>query len=146
MNPFKHLLTKLKYLVNEDAKIEGEEKRDFQWSLLFTRGPVTFLIGKGGLNTIFYDIGGKRELCYPKEAIKLLEKKSLDKYIAYAIYSKDKELVSGPFLFHDDTMALQAGKGQFFVGIKSSGKLVQLYTAKSNLFGKLAWSPVSNKT
>jgi len=145
MNPYKHLLTKMKYLVNEDKRVDDAEKADFQWSMVFTRGPVKFMIGKGGVNTIFYIMGDKREVCFPDDALKLLEKKSLDKYIAYAIYSKKKELVAGPFLFHDDAMALRAGKGQFFIGIKASGKLVPLYAAKPNLFDKLSWSPVVEK-
>lgn len=145
MNPYKHLLTKMKYLVNEDRKVPDELKSNFQWSLVFTKDPVKFVIGKGGVNTIFYLIGETREVCYPEDALKLLEKKSLDKYIAYAVYSKEKVLIQGPLLFKEDALLVVPKKGQFLVGVKSNGKLTPLCKAHVNLFNKVSWSSVAKR-
>lgn len=72
---FRAMRTKVKGLLTVEASMSKEERQAQQWQLLFTIDGTQYLVGKGGVNTMFYIVGsnGKRKLCLPHEMLDILD-------------------------------------------------------------------------
>jgi hypothetical protein len=71
---FRAMRTKVKGLLTVEASMSKEDRQAQQWQLLFTIDNTQYLVGKGGINTMFYTVGsGKRKLCLPHEMLSLLD-------------------------------------------------------------------------
>lgn len=86
-NPYRHLITKITALLRSEAKMTAEERRCNQWQLLVKFMDTQIMIGKGDVNTIFFQFGekGSRKACYPDQILEHLSKLASQKYWRYEL-------------------------------------------------------------
>lgn len=139
LNPFLNLQTKVKALLKVDDTLTKDQCEMFQWQLL-AKVPgcdFSFIIGKGGVNTIFFTpASGKRDVVYPDEALELLASLCKQKVFCYAVYDKRKEVV-GYFLNEADAKGADGAK--YVRSVSFSGKSSLIWKREKNLFGKMEW-------
>ena len=81
LNPYKHLYSKITALLRAEAKLSPEERKANQWQLLVQFANTQITVGKGDVNTIFFQFGdGKRRVCYPDEILDILKKHGEQKH------------------------------------------------------------------
>ena len=136
-NPLQHVLTKCKYLLYLESKLEPEERAAHQWQMLCKRSGVQYILGKGGANTCFITIGGgERKLFYPEEFIKYITTLAKQKYGAYGILNKASGKVSGPWVTLEETKRKKPKRTELgIVGIDDSGNHQELYYSSKALNG-----------
>lgn len=135
-NPFSHLRAQVKASLEREAKLSPAERKNQQWQFLTNVSGVYYLVGKGGANTMFYQIGaeGERKFAKPKEMLDIISGWAGAKFAMYAICKKPSKFSHGPF--HDIKQALEvvdAPKGSYIVGLTSDSKTIRLYKLKSGL-------------
>lgn len=150
MDPYKHLKRKVNSLLTAEATLTDDERATMQWQLLATIGKRRLLVGKGGVNTMFYRFDlvngdsvqeGERHICYPHEMLERLDAWSSREYEIYLITrSKTRHLASYQTLDsakqHDDVP-----DGHYIVGVTRDGKMKKLYVRKRGLKAS-SWSKV----
>lgn len=139
MNPFKNTLAKVRVLLKEDDALTKDQCAQFQWQLL-AKVPdcnFAFTIGKGGINTIFYMAAtNDRVVCYPDEALEVLQELCKRNVFCYTVYAKDKSQI-GHALFEDAAKNLEGAR--YIKSISFSGKATLVWKKEKNLFGKNVW-------
>lgn len=127
-NPFKHLVAKVKYMLYLESKLDLEECAQSQWQMFCKWCEIQYIFGRGGANTCFYQIGnGERQVCYPDELVKWLDKLSKQKFGAYAICDQNKKIKQGLFPSLDDCKDIEPKKaGLYIVGLDERGKFHRL--------------------
>ncbi len=141
LNVYKNLYTKVKYLLHSERDLTVDEKKLFQWQLHASLGDAepAFVIGKGGANTIFYSLSqGERKLCYPNDALDLLDNISKRKEFVYVALDKAKVKI-GYFLLEAE--ALDCKNARYVASVSFKGKTTTLWKKQKDLFGKKQWEP-----
>lgn len=137
---FKHMRTKVRLLLNAEAKMTAEERKAQQWQLLFQIRGTQYVIGKGGVNTMFYVVGDQpRVLCYPDELLAAIDFWDKKKYSEYAIYTKDGKPIETGIKTEKEALAKTAPTGSFIVAVAGTKK-VRKYVMSMSLI-KNAWKP-----
>lgn len=115
MNPYTHLLRKVKSLLAAEAKCTPEERKANQWMLQVNVGGSWFIVGKGDVNTTFVNFNNKRKVMFPDDLILLLEKLAAEKYNAYR---------RGDAVFLTEKLAIKAAPttGEKVYGITGVGE------------------------
>lgn len=146
LNPYANLVVKMRHLLKVDDPLTKDQCAMFQWQLL-AKVPdcdFSFIVGKGGVNTIFYlSASDKRVVCYPDEALEILQNLSKRSVFCYAAYSKDKSHL-GFFLYEED--ALNCESARYVRSISHKGKATLIWKKRKNLFDKIVWEPKSNSS
>jgi hypothetical protein len=139
------MLSKVRYLLKVESDHDADTRKQQQWQLLFTVDEgVQYVIGKGGVNTMFYQIGtNERVLCYPEELLTMLEKLAVAKYTSYGICSSDGTLVRSGITDLVLARKKKAPIGSYIVGF-SNGAKVKLFKRKKTLF-KEEWVKLVEK-
>lgn len=144
MNPYRHLLTKVRSLINAELPLNEDERRANQWVLYVSVYGDSIIVGKGDVNTIFYQFGktGKRQVCYPMDIVELLKERSAERYFAYVVKSASAE----ERLVWTLKRALTAPPDAYneIHGVGENDELSLLYTARKSLTGRV-WTPVKGK-
>ncbi len=139
-NLFKHMRTKVKLLLNAEMKMTADERKAQQWQLLFTIRGTQYVVGKGGVNTMFYVVGDKeRVLCYPDELLAAIDFWDKKKYSEYAIYSKAGKPLETGIKSEREALSRKAPTGSFIVAIAGTKKVRKYVMAMSLI--DLAWKP-----
>ena len=140
MNTLANMLTKCKYLLHLESKLEPEERALHQWQLLTKRSGVQYICGKGGANTCFIIIGdGERTLYYPEDFIKQLAALAKQKYGSYGIWDKKAEKLYGPWPQLDVPKKRVPKRSTLvIVGIDDAGKQHEIFYASKGLDG-ISW-------
>ena len=128
-NPYRHLQSKVRGLLMTEAKLSKEERENNQWQLLFTFAKTQVIIGKGGINTIFYQFGkkGKRHVCYPDQILDMLEQLAKQKHWRYIVrdasgapvktsFNEQQIMKAEPVLKHTISGVTDEGETVLFVG------------------------------
>lgn len=137
MNPYKNLLTKVKALLKEDDHLTKAQCEQMQWQLLVKIADYQFVIGKGGVNTIFYTASSEeRAICYPDEAIALLEKLAKGEVFTYIAVDKNKEVI-GNALTVESAQAMKNARTVFSINFKGRRTVVSRKVV--DLFNKKVW-------
>lgn len=139
------MLAKVKALIRVEIEHTAKDRALQQWQLLFTIDDVQYIVGKGGVNTMFYQIGkAERVLCFPDELIAMIESYLKMEYTSYSIYSPEKEkLISGlPTI--DAAKKKKAAVGCYIVG-HADGKRFRLFTRKLSMYKEPMWMPFVKK-
>lgn len=90
MNPYRHMQVKVRALLASEAKLSAEERRQNQWMLQVSFCGTKLLVGKGDVNTIFYQLGdGKRNVVYPDTMLERLEAWAAQPFYLYVAMTKD---------------------------------------------------------
>jgi hypothetical protein len=145
MNPFTHLRTQIKSCLEKEARLSPSERKQHQWQFITTVNSVTYMVGKGGANTMFYSIGieGKRHLCMPKEMLSIISSWVGSKYPMYAIGKKKGAYTHGPNPSIDTLLEEDPNTGSFIVGLTHEGKAIRLYRYEAGMMGN-QWVKFTN--
>ena len=132
---YRAMLSKVRYLLKVESDHDMETRKQQQWQLLFTVDEgIQYIIGKGGVNTMFYQVGeNERVLCYPEELMNFLEGLTKAKYTSYAIASHDGEKLRVGLVSLEAAKKKKAPVGSYIVGL-NDGKAQRLYKRKKTLF------------
>ena len=137
---YRTMLAKVRSLMLNEARLSDKLKSAQQWQLLFQIDGMDIIVGKGGINTMFYILGtgGKRVICYPDELVDKIKKWSQRKYTAYIVYDKDGNGLAGPSMkkIRDTDFPTRSYQSGFY-----NGKEVKLAVLQKSLTGR-AWVPV----
>ena len=145
VNHFSHLRSQVKACLEKEAKLSPNDRKKHQWQFLTTLNGVTYIVGKGGANTMFYSVGnGERKLCHPKEMLDIISSWGKAKYAMYAIGKKRDAYTHGPSEDIDTLLEEQGEPGEYIVGMTSDGKVVRLYEAKKGISSTI-WVPFERK-
>lgn len=86
MNPYKHLAVKVRALLASEAKMTAEERKQNQWQLLVTFTDTKLTVGKGDVNTMFYQFGdGERKIAFPDTVLDRLDALGTQKHYRYLV-------------------------------------------------------------
>lgn len=101
MNYYANLLVKVKGDLKADDQLTKEQSQAFQWNhLLSIPGhEYHFVIGKGGINTIYLALDtlnndDSRKVCYAEDAIEILTKLSKLKHYCYVALDAKKNYLA----------------------------------------------------
>tara|TARA_B100000700_G_scaffold88627_1_gene99995 strand:- start:112373 stop:112825 length:453 start_codon:yes stop_codon:yes gene_type:complete len=147
MNPFTHLRAQVKANLEREAKLSPAERRQHQWQFFTTVGEVTYIVGKGGANTMFYMVGqnGERHMCSPKDMLDIISSWGQSRFAVYAVCKKPSKFSHGPFQSEEEALAVKdAPKGSYIVGITPENKVIRLHKLKSGLMDD-KWVPFKPK-
>jgi len=143
---FKAMKQKVFRLLEAEAKMNVAERRAQQWQLLFQiDGHGQYIVGKGGVNTMFYKVGdAERELCLPAD---LLDK--IDTWVALAgqityCIMRDGKVIKRNLSESEAKTYKKAQVGDYLCSI-SDGKRRRLMKMSKGLMGKSAWKPYEKK-
>lgn len=137
---YRSMLSKVKALLKVEAGHNATERSAQQWQLLFDVDGVQFIIGKGGVNTMFYTVGtADRVLCYPDELIEFLERLIRSKYASYAICNASGKIVISGLLSEEAALKKKAPVGAYIIAFEN-GKKVRLFVREKGIF-KDVWNP-----
>lgn len=136
-NPYRHLITKVTALLRTEAKMTADERRANQWHLLVKFCDTQVTIGKGDVNTIFYQLGsdGKRLVCYPDQILERLSVLAAQPFWLYEIEAGD--LLYTRF-YLDKINNIKLVKGMKLYGIKE-GQRKLVTTTHKDLNGVYQW-------
>lgn len=141
---YRSMLSKVRALLKIELPHNAEDRKLQQWQLLFTIDGIQYVVGKGGVNTMFYQIGiANRKLCYPEELLQLLESFTRRKVSSYAICDPKGKVVLSGLMSEEDALKKKPKIGYFIVGFVD-GKKVRLYVGQTGLF-KPVWTPFQHK-
>jgi hypothetical protein len=91
-NPYRHLITKVTALLRTEAKMTADERRANQWQLLVKFCDTQVTVGKGDVNTIFFQFGNsERKVCYPDQILEKLNTYASQKYWRYELVSPGED-------------------------------------------------------
>lgn len=127
-------------LMNIEQTLSPAQRKLNQFQLLATEGLITYIVGKGGANTIFYSVNqGERKLCYPDEMLAIL--KEWTSTVTCAVFRNDKR-ISKPTTDVKRILAVTNAKYlrctiNELSGDGSKGRT--LYTCKSTLMEPVKW-------
>ena len=132
---YRAMLAKVRYLLKVESDHDVETRKQQQWQLLFTvEDGVQYIIGKGGVNTMFYQVGEQeRVLCYPEELMNFLEELVKAKYTSYAVHHEPSDRRSSGIISLALALKKKAPVGSYILGF-SDGAEVKLYKRKKTLF------------
>lgn len=134
------LLKSMRQKIVTLLKIEGRmslaERECQQWQLLFQIGKRSYVIGKGGANTMFHIVNdGERELLLPHDMIALI-----DTWIAasgkpyFAILDPDGKVVKRDLEDKEAALKYKTKPG-YFVARIADGKKQRLYVRQGGIMG-----------
>ena len=127
MNPYKILRLKAMALLQLEAQLKPEERKANEWFLTVAFCDTRVLIGKGDVNTMFYQFGdGQRKVCYPDELLAKLHRLERQAYVAYRVGSKT---------VFSEKLALKIKPKGSILGLLADGSSKTAYKAKPTLSG-----------
>ena len=137
---YRAMLAKVKALLRIETAHNKEERSAQQWQLFFEIDGIQFIVGKGGVNTMFYSVGkGDRVLCYPEELLTFLEELVHKKYSSYAICDSSGKVLRSGLMSEEEALKKKAPVGSFIIAY-GDGKRFRLYVRQTGLF-KEVWKP-----
>jgi len=142
MNLYKNTLQKVRHLLKEDDNLTKEQCNKFQWQLLIKLDdtPYTFLVGKGGVITIFYSASSlERSVCYPEEILELLEKLSKTDVFIYSALDKNKKEIG---FSYSKSLAKKLPKTKYVYSVDFKGKRKLILKKSTDLFGNKVWEKI----
>lgn len=146
MNHFSHLRQQVRACLERESKLTPSERKLHQWQFVTTVAGVPYVVGKGGANTMFYQVGikGERKLCMPKEMLDIISDWNKSKYAMYAICKTKSKYRVGPVPKIDGLLEGTGRPGEYIVGITSENKVVRLYICKSGITESV-WVPFKSE-
>lgn len=138
----KKMKAKVMALLKEEARLSAKERQSQQWQLLLQIENVgQFIVGKGGINTMFYIVNnGERKLCLPADMVNKIDKWIVKLSVkSYSIYLDGKKIKSGLSTI-EEAKKVKAKRGSIIYEIEA-GKKKKVLVCKKALMGN-AWSAV----
>lgn len=139
---FKAMRHKVFTLLKTESKLSLLERKNQQWQLLFQiKGYGSYVLGKGGINTMFYTIDdGERKLCYPDDLLALIDTwiEESDK-TGFGILNSSGKLIRN-VATQKEALDFKAKVGAHIVRI-ADGTQTRLFVRVEGLFNK-SWKPL----
>lgn len=139
MNVYKNLLAKVKVLLKEDDQLTKAQCEQMQWQLLVKVADYQFVVGKGGVNTIFYSsTSTERAVCYPDEMLTILEDMAKGEVFAYIALNRKKEQIGYSI---NRNLAKKIKGAAYLAEVNYKGKRSMIEHKVVDLHGKRTWQP-----
>ena len=144
MNPYQHLHRKVTALLRQEASLTEDERRANQWQLLVKFCGTQVTVGKGDVNTIFYQFGaeGKRGVDYPDDFLGKLKKLADQRACLVKVVRDGK---SRNLFSMERALALEPTRGSKAFAIAFDGTERLVYIAKPHLSGHYKWAPAPKR-
>lgn len=139
---FKMMEYKVLTLIKAEAKMSQKERGCQQWQLLFQiKGFGDYLVGKGGVNTMFYTVNGsERVLCYPNEMLEIIQKwTNSASEVKYLVLNTEGVQVR-EYASLEEAKDFKAKAG-YFIARLAEGKKKKLFVRKAGLVNK-TWKAI----
>ena len=140
MNPFRYLATSLRAQLRLEESLPPNEVPHTQWMALVSIADTKIVVGRGGKNTCFLTLNGKRRVDFPAKMLSLLDTLGRQSHGLFQILTGDD--VTRQSFKLSRLLEEPASSGSKIIGINTDGTANILYTAKRNVRGKLVWLPV----
>ena len=142
-NPLAHLAKQFKALMTMETSMSEEDRKNHQFQLLATVGKKTYIVVKGGANTVGYriDVGDERgEMKYmgPLALMEILERWATTKYVKFVMLNNMKKVVKSSAEVAD-LLALRPKFSAKIIGVDAAGKGTPLHEWKGGVF-KSEWT------
>lgn len=143
MNHLKNLYDKVRRCLLLEADLTEQQRTHHQWQFIVTLGSITYVVGKGGANTMFYKIGDNEiKYCLPTEMLDKILEWSRRTYVRYAIVNTENNQVMSHANLDVILKKLPKKFGKYnIVGVTASDTTDTLYKLTQAL-GTLAWQPI----
>lgn len=139
MNVFAILRKQAKAAINNELSHPAEVRKLFDWRYSVQCGPVTYMIGKTGENTCYYQGPDDTELvtCFPEQLIDQIDKWMGNQYVRHSIWRKSDDKIIGSGELEDllTKMPKKFQEGLYIIGVKTNGQVVRKYKLKKGLNG-----------
>ena len=141
------LKQKVQQLLAIEFKMTQAERQCQQWQLLFQiKGMGQVVVGKGGINTMFYQVGnGERELCLPQKLGEVIDTWiALANTTTYCIVNAEGKVVKRN-LSKAEALNYPKAKTGYLLCEVADGKRKKLMKMSKGLMGKSAWKAIERK-
>jgi hypothetical protein len=141
LNPFLILFNQVKSALDKESSLSPSERKLFQWQFLLTVAGISYLVGKGGSNTMFYKIGDTDlSYDYPENMLNLIKSWSKRKFVSYSWFKGSKR---GKTIYYSEKEAKSKVPKSFYsdfyiVGETKEGKKIKLFKLHQTL-SDLKW-------
>lgn len=148
-NPLAVLTKQFKALTAVEASLHPEVRKQHQWQLLATRGKFTYIIVKGGSNTIGYRVvvAGKEppewKYVLPTAMLDVLEGWQSHKYVGYKLVQGKAVIKKASVL--GQLLSTKPKHTSRIVGVTPEGKSETLYEWQTGVFNA-DWKPIKSKS
>jgi hypothetical protein len=137
------LRQRVRHMLRLDSDVPESRAKQHQWQVRVIAGGQLFTVGKGDVNTIFYQVGTnekRRRTCYPDEIETVLDAWCSNKYVSYYV-GRDDDL-SGPFSL-SRALKQRVVKRHFIYGVRQDNVREPVYEALHNVTDKLVWTELT---
>lgn len=134
---FKAMRAKTLALLKVEAKMSQSERQCQQWQLLFQIGKSNYIIGKGGINTMFWmKDGSERELLLPQDMLNLIDTwiDAVDKK-RYSVVDRNGEVLQRDLSQVEQAKSVKVGTGGYIYQ-HQDGKKRKIFKRVQGLMGK----------
>jgi hypothetical protein len=144
-NQFEQLYRSVAGLLKEQDTLSLKERECSQFTLLTTIGGIKYLVGKGGISTMFYCVGdSERKVCYEEEMLKVIKKWMNVDYTLFCIFNTTtRKTRKQKYETVEDALKVMPREHDRIYGIGKERKL--LYTSKVSIFD-IHWEPKTHTT
>lgn len=127
-------------LIAIEEQLPDTRRSTSQWQVLTTVGKHNVIVGKGGMNTIFYQIGNQ-EMCYvyPHQMKTILNTWVRTGYLFYVIARDKKVLRTYKTLNEAKSNKAETYVGSYLVGVGETNR--RLFRLRKTLLG-VDWEKV----
>lgn len=135
---FTNTLKKVNALLKVDSNNEHDLSKNLQWQILVqcNEHPWKFIVGKGGINTIFYTHSSEaRKVVYPADIKKIMKQLAKRKDYCYEAYTKDNTAL-GTYLFLEDAKAVKHAKKIIIIHLDGTKTQIKL---KKDIYKNKEW-------
>ena len=142
-NPLAHLAKQFKSLMTMETSMSEEDRKNHQFQLLATVGKKTYIVVKGGANTVGYrlhagDERGDLKYMGPLALMEILERWATTKYVKCVLVNAQRKGVKSSTEVAD-LLALRPKFTAKIVGVDAAGKATPLHEWKGGVF-KSEWT------
>ena len=123
-----------------EAKLSADQRKTNEWQLLTKVNGHPIIVGKGGVNTIFYKFGDReRRVCYPDQILDRLQELAAQRCDGYLVVDPKSDDKDGTWCWRlADAQKMLAKRCRIYSITGTERQLV--FTASDSVNG-LIWVP-----
>jgi hypothetical protein len=140
-NPYRHVASKIRRLLESESLMSAEDRQCNQWSLITMFCGTRLLVGKGDVNTMFYQLGeGERKVCFPDELLDRLTALGAQSHWRFEVVDSKGKVVKQTWTLKA-AMKAEPKPGHWIIGHKD--KAHKLYRYVRPMIGDPKWLKAS---
>jgi len=138
MNPYRWLATNARALLRNELPLNAEERNTTQWLMTVDVLDRKFMIGRGGANTCFWQVGdSQRHIGYPNDLLTMLDTLAKQGHIGYKIHYRDGRCQT--FLARKAALRVSPNDATIIEGINEDNSVNRLFLARKNIGNEAKW-------